>query len=146
MNIALYDPRNEIQHFFDHASRLFAEPGPNFFPAWQEPENEVKVNIIESKTEFVLEALVPGWKESEIDLEVQENRMVLRGRMEETPEPQIDYRTHEFSRRPFERRFRLGAQVEIDKISAKLENGILRITLSKREEAKPRRVEIQAEN
>ena len=45
--------------------------------------------------------------------------------------------------RPFERRFRLGEEIDPAKIQARLENGLLTLTLPRRAEAKPRRVEIE---
>ena len=51
---------------------------------------------------------------------------------------QKDYKMREFVRRSFERSFRLGDHVDQDKVTAKLEDGVLNVVLPKREEVKPK--------
>jgi len=70
--------------------------------------------------------------------------MTLKGHVEESQEKEENhYRMREFSRRSFERSFRIGEGVNLENISAKLTNGILTVVLPKKEEAKPKTVKVE---
>ncbi len=144
MNIVKYTPETYMDRFFDTDRFL------NDFWPWAPAEGrhgfgkDLKVNIVENEDNYTLTAEVPGMKEKDIDLEVKDGLMTLKGHVEESQEKEeTHYRMREFSRRSFERSFRIGEGVDLDKISAKLENGILTVALPKKEEAKPRTVKVE---
>ena len=144
MNIVKYAPKSYVDRFFDTDQFL------NDFWPWTPVESQhafgedLKVNIVENKDNYTLMAEVPGMKEKDIDLEIKDGLLTLKGHTEESQEKEENhYRMREFSRRSFERSFRIGEGVDSDKISAKLEKGVLTVALPKKEEAKPKAVKVE---
>jgi HSP20 family protein len=144
MNIVKYAPKTYLDRVFD-TDHFF-----NDFWPWAPVEGrhgfseDLKVNIIENEDNYTLTAEVPGMKEKDIDLEIKDGSMTLKGQVEESQEKEeTHYRMREFSRRSFERSFTIGEGVDPDKISAKLDSGVLTVVLPKKEEAKPKTVKVE---
>lgn len=144
MNIVKYAPKTHMDRFFD-TDRFF-----NDFWPWSPVEGrrgfseDLKVNIVENEENFTLTAEVPGLTEKDIDLETKDGYMTLKGHVEQSQDKEEEhYRMREFSRRSFERSFRIGEGIDPDNISAKLENGVLKVVLAKKEEAKPKTVKVE---
>jgi HSP20 family protein len=103
-----------------------------------------KVNVAETDSDYLLTAEVPGIKEGDIDLEINDGTLTLKGHSkEEKNSDEPTFRVREISERKFEKSFRLGEEVDAGNISARLEDGMLRVTLPKKEEVKPKKVKIQ---
>ncbi len=144
MNIVKYAPKTYVDRFFD-TDRFFNDLLP-----WAPVEGRrgfdenLKVNIVENENNYTLTAKVPGMREKDIDLEIKDGRMTLKGQVEESQEKEEKhYRMREFSHRSFERSFTIGEGIDQDNISAKLENGVLTVVLPKKEEAKPKTVKVE---
>jgi len=144
MNIVKYAPKTYVDRFFD-TDRFF-----NDFLPWAPVEGRrgfdenLKVNIVENEDNYTLTAKVPGMREKDIDLEIKDGRMTLKGQVEESQEKEEkQYRMREFSHRSFERSFTIGEGIDQDNISAKLENGVLTVVLPRKEEAKPKTVKVE---
>ncbi|TDJ50610.1 MAG: Hsp20/alpha crystallin family protein [Nitrospina sp.] len=144
MNLVRYEPKTYLDRFFD-TDRLFNDFWPRApFEGQRSFGDALKVNIVENDDNYTLIAEVPGMTEKDIDLEIKEGRMTLKGQVEESQEKKEKYyRMREFSRRSFERSFRIGEGVDQDHISAKLDSGVLTVVLPKKEEAKPKVVNIE---
>jgi HSP20 family protein len=144
MNIVKYAPKTYVDRFFD-TGRFFNDSWPWAPAAGRQGFGEdLKVNIVENENSYTLTAEVPGMKEKDIDLEIKDGLITLKGHTEESQEKEENhYRMREFSRRSFERSFRIGEGVDPDKISAKLGNGVLTVALPKKEEAKPKTVKVE---
>ena len=141
MTLITYEPKHFLSDFFDNEG--FFPTGPKD-PFHGNPAGDLKVNISEDDQGYHLTAAVPGWKEAEVDLEINDNVLTLRGNHEEKKEEDnSDYKMREFVRRSFERSFRLGDHVDQEKIAAKLENGILNVDLPKKEDVKPKTQKIK---
>lgn len=106
--------------------------GVNFVP---------DVDIIETSEAIVLRADLPGVEKQNLDIDVHEGILSLTGTVESPP---AHYNTtyQEYEIGGFSRRFTLGNQIDQQKIDAKLDNGVLTLTLPKAEAAKPRKIEI----
>ena len=82
MNLVRYEPKTYLDRFFD-TDRLF-----NDFWPWAPFEGQrsfgdaLKVNIVENDDNYTLIAEVPGMTEKDIDLEIKEGRMTLKGQVE----------------------------------------------------------------
>ena len=96
------------------------------------------VNIIENFPSFVVEIAAPGLGKEDFKIEVEEDMLKISSEKATQQEENKDsqYRKREFNYESFERSFKLPENIEIDKIQAKYENGILNVTLPKMEEKK----------
>jgi HSP20 family protein len=105
------------------------------------------VDIYENKDQIVLEAELPGMQQEDFDLTIENNVITLRGerRFEKTDESD-NYHRVERSYGTFTRSFTLPQTVSADEAKAEYNNGVLRVTLPKREEAKSRRIQVTGES
>lgn len=145
MKLTTYNPNKNLQDFFKgDMEPFFPRNLMDFFDQETARAVHPKVNIVENENEFLLTAEVPGMVEKDIDVEIKDGVLSLRGHAKKEKETLEDnYRIREFSSQNFERSFRLGEQVDPEKVVAKLEKGILRVSLGKKEIAKPKKVEIK---
>ncbi len=145
MNIVKYDTFRELRNLQDEMTRLFAGTVPRGFDreelgggAWMP-----SVDIYEDKDKLVLEADLPGINREDFDISVENNVITLRG--ERKFEKKVDgdnYHRVERTYGNFTRSFTLPQSVTADGATAEFENGILRVSLPKREETKARKIEI----
>jgi HSP20 family protein len=97
------------------------------------------VNIKESNDDFEVEVAAPGFSKNDFRIELNHELLTISSGKEienETKEDQ-QFTLREFSYQSFSRSFMLPNSVDSNKIGAKYENGILRISIPKKEEAKP---------
>jgi HSP20 family protein len=110
----------------------------NFVPA---------VDIYEDEQKLVLKLEVPGIRQDDIDVRMENQTLTVRGeRRFETDEKEENF--HRIERRfgSFVRSFTLPVSVDTATVSAKYDNGVLSIQLAKKEAAKPRQVKIEIGN
>jgi HSP20 family protein len=100
------------------------------------------VNIIETTEKFEVEMAAPGMEKEDFKLETKQNVLTISSEKkdERTNSEEGRFTKREFSYQSFCRSFSLPATVDSDKIKAKYENGILKILIPKKEEAKPKPV------
>src|ERR671930_101570 len=148
MSITRYDPFRDLNTLQDGVNRLFSTNFSRSFAdegiargAWTP-----NVDIYENKDEIILEAELPGMNREDFELTIENNVITLRGeRRFEKKDETDNYHRVERSYGSFSRSFTLPPTVSGEGITAEYRNGVLRITLSKREEVKARRIEIQGE-
>lgn len=100
------------------------------------------VNIKESSDAFEVELAAPGLEKKDFNIELNNDILTISSERKienETKEGQ-QFARREFSYQSFSRSFTLPNTVDNDKIKAKYENGILRVSIPKKEEAKPKPV------
>jgi HSP20 family protein len=103
------------------------------------------VDIFENKDQLVLEAELPGMNPEDVNISIENNILTIHGeRKFEKKDESDNFHRVERSYGSFTRSFTLPPTVSSENANAEFENGILRLTLAKREEAKPRRIEIKA--
>jgi HSP20 family molecular chaperone IbpA len=119
----------------------------NFWDLAPSNESKVKVpsvDVRETKDEYILEAELPGFSESEVDVNVDNHVLHLTSKREEDrSEEKKEYIMKERSSYSFSRSFVLPENVNEDKIKGEFKNGILTLTMPKREEKKPKRIDIK---
>ena len=146
MNIIKYDPFREMRSLQDEVNRLFASSfsrneGSDLMRGAWNPQ----VDIFENKDQIVLEAELPGMKSEDVNISIENNVLTIHGeRKFEKKDEGDNFHRVERSYGSFTRSFTLPPTVSSENAEAEFENGILRLTLAKREEAKPRRIEIKA--
>jgi HSP20 family protein len=102
------------------------------------------IDVAEHENEFVLLAEMPGVKKEDLKLTVENNALTLSGMRKPYEIPQ-DARVllNEVRVREFSRSIEFPSDVEVDKIAAELQNGLLRVVLPKAEEAKPKQIAVE---
>lgn len=144
MNIVRYDPFRELRGLHDEMNRLFTGAPTSFsreemmHGAWNP-----SVDIYEDKENLVLEAELPGMKRDDFELSIENNVITLKGdRKFEKKAEGDNYHRVERGYGSFTRSFTLPQTVTAEGAQADFTNGVLRVTLPKREETKARKIEI----
>ena len=148
MTIVRYDPFRDLRTLQEEVNRLFSTNMTRAFGdegigrgAWNP-----SVDIYENKDQIVLEAELPGMKQEDFELTVENSVITLRGeRRFEKFDDADNYHRVERSYGAFTRSFTLPQTVSAEGAIAEYQNGVLRVTLPKREETKSRRIEISTE-
>ncbi|MBN2173936.1 MAG: Hsp20/alpha crystallin family protein [Bacteroidales bacterium] len=98
------------------------------------------VNISETKDDFQIEVAAPGMEKKDFKINLENNQLTISSeRKNEKEDSEENYTRREFSYQSFSRTFTLPEHiVDGEKISAKYNDGILRILLPKKEEVKPK--------
>jgi HSP20 family protein len=126
--------QREIDDVFDRA--FAGDNGGTWAPAGY------PVDIREHDDHLIVEAELPGFKRSEINVTLEQGVLTIEAVRKEEEKPGQPHLTERrFSR--VTRSFRLGQAVDDGKVQAKLEDGVLTLTLPKRDEVKPRRIEVK---
>jgi HSP20 family protein len=142
MSIIRYAPFTEfegfpggLKAFHDTVNRLFVEPnGRPWVPA---------VDIKETGNELILKADVPDVEMKDIDIRVENGTLTIRGeRKFDGEKKEGSWHRVERSYGTFERAFTLPETVDFDAVKADYKNGVLTITLPKKEIAKPRQIKV----
>jgi len=94
------------------------------------------VNVYSDEDKYVLELAVPGHTKKDINITIEEDIVQIQSN-KESNQLEGQFRLREFNYSGFERKFRLPETVDQAKISATFKNGVLTLTLHKKEEAKP---------
>lgn len=121
-----------MSDFFDNdnffANRWFEKEFNQSLPA---------VNVKENNKEFNIEFAAPGFKKEDFKINVEENILTISAeKQEEKNEEKDRYTRKEFAYSSFSRSFTLPQTTNADKIDAKYNDGILNLTIPKKEEAK----------
>ena len=137
-------PWLELENMSDRLNRLFSDPG-------QGQSNRLSVctpavNVEETKEELKLTAELPGMDIDDIEIEVENNLLSLRGEKKEEEELE-NRKFHVWERTygSFERSFTLPRTVKAEEISAHFRDGILHVHMPKAPEAKSRKIAIKGE-
>ena len=98
------------------------------------------VNVRETNDDFLIDVAAPGMKKSDFKVELNNHVLTISAEIEEHPQGENkegDYTRREFNYQSFQRSFHLPEnKVEGEKIQARYEDGILHLTVPKKEEAK----------
>lgn len=97
----------------------------------------LKYNIIESDESFLIELAVPGLQKDHIKLDVVSDTLTISHKEikeeDSTAEKKINYLKHTFDYSGFEKSFKLPKNIDNDNILARYEEGVLRVSLPKKE-------------
>ena len=105
------------------------------------------MDIKETEHELILKADVPDMKFEDIDVRFENGVLTLRGQRKlETSEEKGGWHRLERSYGTFERAFDLPDTVNAEAIKADYKNGVLTVTLPKKEVAKPKQIKVQVNN
>jgi HSP20 family protein len=102
------------------------------------------IELKEEKDVYKLDVALPGIKKEEISIEVENDYLTIKGERVSSSNKETN-KTHvsEFKYGKFERKILLPKNAEYNKINAKYEDGLLKVEVAKREEAKAKSIEIK---
>ena len=101
------------------------------------------VDIYEVEDEVVIEVDMPGVSEDDVDLKLQGDEIILTGHVihDEDRDDAVLYR--EYDEGHFHRHFIINETIDRERISPVMSNGVLKVSLPKKEDYRPRRIEIK---
>ena len=145
MAIIRWDPFRDIVTLREKMNRLFedavthrGEEKDIISSAWAPA-----VDIYEDENQLVLSAEVPGIEEKDVEIKIEDSTLIIQGeRKMEKETKEENYHRIERAYGSFYRSFALPNYVDQEKIHAEHENGVLKITMPKKSELKPRKVKI----
>jgi HSP20 family protein len=137
MSLSHFDPLANLRLFEDAFNRMLTEPQTNrpWAPA---------VDIYETENELVLKADLPDVDLKDIDVRVENQTLTIAGeRSFEKQESVKGYHRIERNYGTFVRSFSVPNTFDTENIAAEFNNGVLSVTLPKKEAAKPRQVKVE---
>jgi HSP20 family protein len=148
--LSRWDPLREFTDLQETFGRLvesvfgsgstFGFPGEGLtsLPAWRP-----FADLSETDSAYLVEVEVPGLKRDDVTIELSGSELVIRGQYQESDKTGV---MRHRSRRAgqFEYRAALPVDIDAEKVTADLSDGVLRVSVPKTETAKPRRIEITA--
>jgi len=151
MSLVRYEPFGLLDRFNRELNRLgLNEPFLNDTFSGEDNSNVVTshwrpaVDIKEEENRFLIEADVPGVDPKDIEITMENGVLTVRGeRTDETRKEGEGYTRVERVRGNFYRRFSLPDTADAERIEAQGKNGVLEITIPKKEKAKPKRIAIK---
>jgi HSP20 family protein len=147
MAIVRWDPFQDLMSLQERMNRLFEQTMEHSLGdregmitgAWMPA-----VDIYETPDGVILQAELPGLEKDNIDIQVRNNILTLKGeRRLENEVKQENFLRVERAYGGFQRAFTLPAAVQADKIRAVFKDGILEVNIPKAEEAKPKQIKIE---
>jgi HSP20 family protein len=138
----VFDP---FRSFDERMRRFFGEvPGLPGEEHWSLAAWSPVCDIYENENEIVVKAELPEVKKEDVHVSFENNLLTIRGERKLSEETKKEnYHRLERSYGEFTRSFTLPSFVNADKINAEFKDGLLRITLPKREEARPRQIDVK---
>jgi len=103
------------------------------------------IDIYETNEGLVLLADLPGVAVETLELQVQDNKLTLFGRVKSPVGDDAELRHAEYHEGDFLRSFILSDEVDYDRISATMNNGVLKVVLPQLPKPEPRRIQVQTE-
>ena len=127
-------------NIFDHF--LFnREDEPNYAGPYS---GRPHTNIVEENDKFRIELALPGYSKEQINMNFHEDILTVIANVEDNSQQGKKFITREFGLKNFSKRFTIPHTLDTDSINAEFANGILSITILKKEEAKVKQpVEVQ---
>ncbi|MDY6969365.1 MAG: Hsp20/alpha crystallin family protein [Spirochaetota bacterium] len=113
--------------------------------AYDNPENVIVplADIYETENEYVIKADMPGIKKENVDITINDNILEIKGTIDESVQNQQKMKYSEYKLHNYHRSFTVGNNIDSNKISANMDNGVLTLSLTKKEEAKPKKIAIE---
>ena len=137
MSLSRFDPLANLRLFEDAFNRMLTEPATN--RPWSP-----SVDIYETENELVLKADLPEGDQKNIDVRVENQTLTIAGeRQFEKKDDHKGYHRIERSYGSFVRSFAVPNTFDTDHIGASFKNGVLTVTLPKKEAAKPRQIKVE---
>lgn len=144
MAITRWDPLRDVLSMQNRLNSLFQEYNRGEGDALTTAAFAPPVDVYEDEHKIVLKLEVPGLKESDLDIQLENNVLTVKGeRKFEKDEKEENF--HRIERRygSFYRSFAIPNTVNPDSVKASYEAGVLKVELDKRAEAEPKQIKVE---
>ena len=146
MRIKVWEPFRSFRPFYGDFDKWFDETANPDFPASAATNGtwHPNVDVYETENSYVLKADLPGVNKEDIKIDINNGALTLKGekKFEEKTEKD-NYMRIERSYGSFTRTFALSDKVDSENIKAGYKDGVLEVTLPKKEEAKPKEIKVE---
>ncbi len=147
MAIVKYDPWRDVLSLRDEIDRLFED----FFPVRSGERRDYvadvwapAVDIYETKDDVVVKAELPGMNKEDIKINIVDNSLVIEGEKKQEKEvKEENYYRVERRYGAFRRVIEIPVPVKTEGVEATYKDGVLEVKLPKKEEAKPKEIEVK---
>lgn len=147
MAIVKYNPLRELRSMQDQMDRLLNLSWGNRDFSGEDINEGIwqpAVDIYETSESIVIKAELPDIDQKDIDVRIEDNLLTIRGeRKHEDEVKKENYHRIERYFGSFQRSFKLPATIDQDKVAASCDKGILTVTLPKKEEVKPKQINVE---
>jgi HSP20 family protein len=135
MELVPWKPYRELGALRQEMDDLFKSFRQDWLPA---------MDVSETGENFIIKAELPGMEKEDVEISVSGNLLNLKGEKRKEKEEKSEHH-HQIERYSgvFQRSFRFPGSIQIDKVKATFDKGILTITLPKAEEAKTKQIKIE---
>ncbi len=145
--ITRWDPANDFAAMRGMMDRFFNQGTSRFPTAFRGGEDlgvtSLGLDVFETNDSFVVKAAIPGVDPEKVDIAVDDDVLTIKGEFEQNDEvSEGNYVRRELRYGSFQRSLRLPPTVDADKAQAAFENGVLKLTLPKKAEARARSFKI----
>ena len=143
MTLVRWMPRRDMVSMQHEINKMFnsffgSDPADDFVANWSP-----RLDVVEDKENYIVKIDIPGMRKEDVKITLRENVLTVRGdRAEEAKRDDDTYHIIERRFGKFSRSLTLPTNVQPNKIEAKMNEGVLIVTLPKAEEAKPREINI----
>ncbi|QLG61139.1 Hsp20/alpha crystallin family protein [Halorarum salinum] len=145
------NPFEELERFFERmnrqfeeTSRMWGEEGP--LGRWSSEAESMAMDLAEHDDEFVVTVDLPGFEGDDVDIEVTDHTLRIEAEHEErVDEEEERYLRHERRHETARRSIRLPDEVDTEGVTARMKNGVLTVTLPKREAEEAHSVDVEVE-
>jgi HSP20 family protein len=128
-------------NFFNSHNEIFQNP----FKATLTTESSPRFNVSETDNQFIVEAAIPGINSENLNMKVVAQDLSISYEKNENEKQETDRKYHLIERKliNFKRTFRFPKTADMNSINAEYKNGMLTISITKQEEAKPREIKVE---
>ena len=143
MNVSIWDPFREMEALFNNYTMPTREKSAADEKRTVEARDWAPVvDILETENDFVLKVELPGVEKDDVEVSIDNRILTIKG---EKKNDCTDKKVHRTECRygTFIRNFTLPQDVDVDKVEAACKNGVLSLTLTKMEQAKPKQIEVK---
>lgn len=126
-----------LPHFDNIVNEIFHTPVSHTVKKRSNKTTTPAVNIIRAEDKHILQLVVPGHSKKDINITINNDVLTIKSIKEKTVSENSEFRLREFDYTGFERSFTLPETVDQNKVEAIFKDGLLTLTLAKKDEAIP---------
>jgi HSP20 family protein len=141
LNMTIYiSPYRRLSNLREAMNRVFEEAYPD--EGTQEREMTLAVDVIGEEDAYIIKALVPGIETDDLNIDILNNTVSIRGEFKADQEEGANFLTSELPEGRFSRIITLPVAVDASKAEATLKNGVLTLRIPKAEAHRPKSIKV----